>query len=280
MPATDIDSSRGAGQLVFAGAMSHAPGIAALTDLAETKQRENFLAAAGVLRDKLAASRPDVLLMIAPDHFSNFFLDNMPAACITLNGTYTGPIEDWLGLPRSDVPGSPELARKLLEAAFDGGFETAFSQHAELDHGVMVPLTLLAPELDLPIVWIMLNCQAAPLMSLRRCYEFGGVLRRAVDASGMRVGVLATGGLSHTPGTPDAELDPAFDRHFLQLLEAGDVDALLAIPDSRLDEAGFGTWEIRLWLAAFGLACGRRATTLAYEPVPQWETACAVALYE
>jgi aromatic ring-opening dioxygenase catalytic subunit (LigB family) len=280
MPSIDDHSRAGAGQLVFAAAMSHAPGISAFPRAAEEATRERFLHAAGILRDRLAASRADALIVIAPDHFSNFFLNNMPSACVTLNAAYEGPVEDWLGFPRTSVPGAPAFARSLLETAFDGGFELSFSEHAELDHGVMVPLKLLQPDLKLPIVWVMLNCQVAPLMSLRRCYELGRVLRRAVDAASMRVGVLASGGLSHNPGAPESELDPTFDRHFLSLLNAGDLESLFAITNERIDEAGFGTWEIRLWLMALGVAHDRRATTLAYEPVPQWDTACAVAIYE
>ena len=93
--------------------------------------------------------------------------------------------------------------------------------------------------------------------------------------------MVGSGGLSHAPGAPEADrIDEPFDRAFLAMLERGAVDEILAIPPAQLDAAGFGAWEIRLWIAAMGAAHDRRARTLAYEPIQAWETGCAVALFE
>lgn len=269
------------GKLVFAGAISHAPGIAAFEKAANDSQRKNFFAAADVLKDRLAEAKPDVLVVVAPDHFSNFFIDNMPAACVTLNATYTGPVEDWLGIPNISVEGAPDFARAILSGAFDDGIEPAFSENMALEHGVVVALKLVTPDYGTPIVWIMQNCQVPPLLSLRRCYAFGRSIRNAIERSDLRVGVLGTGGLSHSPGAAEADrLDPEFDRHFLSLLDRNAVDDILAIPNSRIDEAGFGTWEIRQWITALGVAHDRKPRSLAYEAVLEWDTGCAAALYE
>ncbi|MGV3653706.1 MAG: hypothetical protein ACO1N5_05765 [Noviherbaspirillum sp.] len=269
------------GNLVFAGAMSHAPGIAAFTGAAEEGQRQRFLSAAEALRGRLAEARPDVLVVIAPDHFSNFFIDNMPAACITLNETYPGPVEDWLGIPKTRIPGAPALARAILRHAYASDIEPAFSEDVELDHAVMLPLKLLTPDFDIPIVWIMQNCQVPPLMSLKRSYALGKAIRKAIDESGLRVGVVGTGGLSHSPGAAEAQqLHPEFDRHFLSLLDRNAVEELLSLPNDRIDAAGFGTWEIRLWITALGAAHDRKPRTLAYEAIHAWDTGCAIAVYE
>ncbi len=269
------------GQLTFAGAMSHAPGIAAFAEAAPQPARERFFAATEVLRTQFKRSHSDLLLVIAPDHFSNFFVDNMPAACVSMNEFYPGPIEDWLGMPKMRLQGHPAFARSVLDTAFGRGFEPAFSEQLELDHGVMIALKHLTPEFDVPIVWVMQNCQVPPLMSLRRCYDFGKVLRQAIDASDLRVGVLGTGGLSHTPGGAEADqLDPEFDEYFLDLLEQGDPQAICAIPSERIDEAGFGAWEIRQWITTLGVAHDRKPRKLAYEAVVEWDTGCGVAIYE
>lgn len=269
------------GSLVFAGAISHAPGIAAFKGAADSAQSASFFKAAGTLRERVEQSRPDALIVIAPDHFSNFFVDNMPAACITLNETYEGPVEDWLNIPKLTIPGNPVLGQALLQKAFENEIEPAFSRQVSLEHGVIVALQLITPNFDVPIVWVMQNCQVPPLLSLRRCYAFGRAIRQAIDASNLRVGVLGTGGLSHSPGAAEAdELDPEFDRHFLSLLDRNAVDELLDMPNGRIDQAGFGTWEIRQWITALGAAHDRRPRSLAYEAIMGWDTGCGAAIYE
>jgi aromatic ring-opening dioxygenase catalytic subunit (LigB family) len=269
------------GELVFAGALSHAPGIAAFRDAPAPEVRERFFAAADRLRAAVSAARPDALVVIAPDHFSNFFIDNMPAACVATNEVYHGPVEDWLHMPPTTIPGAPALARSILAAAYAADIEPAIGHANKLDHGVMVALKLVTPDFDVPIVWVMQNCQVPPLMSLRRCYALGGAIRRAIDASGLRVAVIGTGGLSHAPGSAEADtLDPDFDREFLALLDRNAIDEILAIPDTRLDAAGFGSWEVRLWATALGAAHDRKPRSLAYEPVLEWDTGCAVAIFE
>ncbi len=268
-------------QLIFAGALSHAPGIAAFTGAADEAQRQRFLDATAAMREAIARAKPDVLVMIAPDHFSNFFIDNMPAACVTMNESYQGPVEDWLGIPKTRIRGAPELARAILRKAYDSDLEPASSEDVQFDHAVMLPLKLLTPAFDVPVVWIMQNCQVPPLMSLKRCHAFGKAIRAAIEESGLRVAVIGTGGLSHSPGAPEAQtLDPEFDRWFLSLLDRNAVDELLAIPKERMDAAGFGTWEIRQWITALGVAHDRKPRTLVYEAIHAWDTGCAAAIYE
>ncbi|MDX3904654.1 MAG: hypothetical protein QHC78_03065 [Pigmentiphaga sp.] len=267
--------------LHFAGAMSHAPGIAAFRDAASPAQRQAFFGGTDALREAAGKARLDALVVIAPDHFSNFFIDNMPACCVSMNESYMGPVENWLGMDKYQIKGDAELARLIMHHAYAAGIEPASSAKTDLEHSVIVPLSLITPKFDVPVVWVMMNCQVPPLMSLRRCYELGKAIRAAIEASGKRVGVLGSGGLSHAPGAPEADtLDPDFDRYFLDLLDRNAVDKILAIPPERLDAAGFGSWEIRLWVAALGAAHDRRPRTLAYEPIVEWDTGCAVAIYE
>ncbi len=269
------------GDIVFAGAMSHAPYISAFPDAPPAPQRERFFAATSLLRRQLSDARPDVLIVIAPDHFSNFFIDRMPAFFIGLDASHSGPMEKWLGIQPATVPGSSDYARDLLETAFEHKLEPAFGEGLVLEHGVMIPLSLLTPNYDVPIIWIMQNCQVPPLPSLRRCYEFGGVIRSVIDRRDERVAILGTGGLSHSPGAPEADqIDEEFDRHFISLVEAGDMEGILNISSARLDDAGFGAWEIRQWVTALGAVPGRRGRTLAYEAVREWDTGCAVATFE
>ena len=269
------------GSLVFAGAMSHAPGIAAFRHAASEEQARPFFQACDYMRERLAEAKPDAIVVVAPDHFSNFFIDIMPACGVALNDSYTGPVEKWLGMESVTIPGAPDLARAILEHAYRNDVEPALVEDVQLEHGVIIPLSLLTPGFDVPVVWVMQNCQVPPLMSLQRCYALGKSIRQAIDASGLRVAVIGSGGLSHSPGAPEAEtLCPEFDRRFLHLLEQEDRGELLALPNAVMDQAGFGSWEIRLWITALGAAHDRKPRTLAYEAIVPWDTGCGVAIYE
>ena len=268
------------GDIVFAAALSHAPGIAAFPEAPAREKRERFFAAAAEARRRLESARPEVLVVIAPDHFTNFFVDNMPPFCIGLNEKYVGPAEEWLKLEPRTVPGASQVASDILSTSFEQGVDLAFARALKLEHGVMVPLTLLTPRMDVPIVWIMLNCQVPPLPPLQRCWQLGHVLRTVLDRRPERFGIIGSGGLSHHPGAPEmGEIDEEFDQEFLRRMEAPDKTALLSMPSERIDRAGFGAWEIRQWLTVVGAVPERRGHTLMYEAIREWDTGCAITLF-
>ncbi|RPI60024.1 MAG: extradiol ring-cleavage dioxygenase, partial [Lysobacterales bacterium] len=80
--------------LVFAAACSHAPGITGRAARADKALREAFYANLDELRVRLEATKPDALIVVAAEHFANFFMNNMPAYCMGMADFYEGPIED------------------------------------------------------------------------------------------------------------------------------------------------------------------------------------------
>ena len=95
--------------LVFAGVCSHAPGITGRAAQADPAVRGAFYGAYDRMREAIEATRPDALVVIAAEHFANFFMNNMPAFAIGMADSYEGPIEDpaWLAIPRVRIPGTP-----------------------------------------------------------------------------------------------------------------------------------------------------------------------------
>src|SRR5438874_11591548 len=93
--------------LVFAGICSHAPGITGRASMADPALREPFYAAYRRLGERLVAARPDALVVVAAEHFANFFMNNMPSFAIGMADCYSGPIEypGWLGIPSTSAPG-------------------------------------------------------------------------------------------------------------------------------------------------------------------------------
>ena len=80
--------------LVFAGVCSHAPGITGRAQRADPAVRDAFYAKLDEMRRQIEATRPDALIVVAAEHFANFFMNNMPAYCIGMGESYEGPIED------------------------------------------------------------------------------------------------------------------------------------------------------------------------------------------
>src|SRR5438552_6381213 len=145
--------------LVFAGICSHAPGITARAELADPAARAAFYAAFRGLGEELAAARPDALIVVAAEHFANFFMNNMPAFAMGMADHYEGPIEDpqWLRIERRRVPGNAELSRRLIANVMQS-VDVAYAEEWKLDHGIAVPLHFLTPRYDLPIAPANINC--------------------------------------------------------------------------------------------------------------------------
>jgi hypothetical protein len=79
--------------LVFAGVCSHAPGITCRAEMADPSVREPLYAAFRRMGEQLRQARPDALIIVAAEHFANFFMNNMPGFAIGMADRYEGPIE-------------------------------------------------------------------------------------------------------------------------------------------------------------------------------------------
>ncbi len=266
--------------LVFAGVCSHAPGITGRAERADAALRDRFYAQFRRLGAEMRAERPDALIVIAAEHFANFFMDNMPAYCMGMAEHYEGPIEDpaWLGIQPKRYPGAAALSRRLIERMM-AAVDLAYAEEWKFDHGIMVPLHFLLPDGEVPIIPVNINCQGPPLTPLSRAYDFGRALRRACDAVPERIAIVGTGGISHWPATPDSgKINEAWDREFLNRWLANDRKLLTTYSDDETwREAGQGGFEIRTFIAAAGAAEGATGELYYYAPIPIFAVGCTVA---
>lgn len=262
-------------EIVGIWAASHTPVMLNFPDAIPAAQRDTIFGAFAALGRSIEAAAPEVLVTISDDHLHNFFLNNLPAFCIGATNAYPTPVEHWLKADKQVLPGDSALGAYLLGEALQAGFDPAFSMDLTLDHGVLTPLLLAQVRLDVPIVPVLVNCVQPPLPTMHRALQWGRFLGEALRqyTGCQRVGILATGGISHDVATPRMGLlNEAFDREFLRLLGSGDDAALLRYATDHVHEAGNGCEEIRTWLMAHGAAAGARFETLLYQGEPDWYT--------
>ncbi len=268
--------------LVFSGVCSHAPGITGREERAPKDLHDGFYGALHDMRVALADAKPDALIVIAAEHFANFFMNNMPAYAIGMGESYRGPIEDpaWLKIPARTVRGNPDLSRRLIVEMMNS-VDVAYAEEWQFDHGIMVPLHFLDPLNELTIIPANINCQGPPLTPLKRAWAFGEAMRRAADAVPERIAIVGTGGISHWPATPDSgRINEQWDRDFLAKWIANDREAMLAYTDvETYADAGQGGFEIRTFIAA-AAAAGGKGRLHYYAPIPIWAVGCTVATME
>ena len=269
--------------LVYAGVLSHAPGITGRAHLVgNVAERNRLYAALARQREEIRATGAQVLVVVAAEHFANFFMNNMPAFCIGIGETHVGPIEDpgWLKIARTNIPGAPALARRMAADVMQT-VDVAYAEEWQCDHGIMVPLHFLTPEYDLPVIPANINCQGPPLTPLARAWAFGEALRRACDAAEEKIALVGTGGISHWPATPDSgKINEAWDRAFLERLMRQDKAALLSYSDEdTYAEAGQGGFEIRTFIAAAAAAGGLGEVQFYTAELPIFAVGCTVGRF-
>ncbi len=182
--------------------------------------------------------------MLSNEHYTNFFLENFPQYCIGLGEKNWGPTEEWLPIDKVWIPGHAGLANHIAQYTLNNGFDPAFSHLLELDHGIMTVYYELDNGMKLPLVPIVQNCAVPPLVPVRRAYEFGKALGDAIRSyDGLeRVAVVGAGGLSHWIGNPRVgDINEEFDNWFLGVLESGDLEQVLDMPNERSNSPATAT---------------------------------------
>ena len=104
---------------------------------------------------------------------------------------------------------------------------------------------------------------AAP--SPRRCYQVGELIREVAERSQERIAILATGGLSHFPGSPRiGEIDESFDHGLLDVMRQGKGKSL--VDYSVQDLLAAGDTEFLNWMVVLGAIADAKATYTSYMP--------------
>jgi 4,5-DOPA dioxygenase extradiol len=170
-----------------------------------------------------ALPRPESILVISA---------HWQSAPLTLGAVNPSPlVYDFYGFPeryyriRYDSPAAPELAARV-RAMMPAG-EPVSQRERGLDHGAFIPLLMMYPAADIPILQMSM-----PDLSPQHLFEIG---RRLAPLRDEGVLIMGSGFLTHglpfvhdyfdgRPGAPEWSAD--FDLWAAETLEHGDLDAL------------------------------------------------------
>lgn len=232
---------------------------------------------------QLQGAHLDLLIVIGDDQHELFHAENMPSLLV-----YSGQhirnetaaargipahLPDWMKAAISsycedavarDYPAHQPMALKVIETLVERDFDVSVSERLPAGkgegHAFGFVHRRLMGERPIPMVPVCLNTYYPPnQVPPRRCYEIGQAIRAAVEAfpENLRVGVLASGGLSHFV------VNEPLDLGILQSIKAKDAAALQRTPANQLNS---GSSEIRNWICAAGALEGLDLQWSEYHP--------------
>jgi 2,3-dihydroxyphenylpropionate 1,2-dioxygenase len=245
---------------VIGGAMlPHAPQFFTMPETEDRDTVERVRATAAEIGARLKTLAPDLWIIFSNDHAEQFFHQAAPPFTIHVGeaaeGKFAGRNFRW------QVPS--EIALELVRQMYRQGFDPAFTSIAKIDYAMGIPLTHLGVE-D-PVLPIYVNAYLPPQPTMERCYIFGQAVARIVTAMGLRTAVVASGGMSHFPGTERyAHPELAWDKAVMAQLGTGNLKSLIGWDEAALDQAG--NVELRCWAAAAGALGERKPDIAALEP--------------
>lgn len=220
----------------------------------------------------------DTLIVVGDDQKELYDDDNMPAVLLYRGQTIRNvplaqhPGPDWAraasaryfekDAPRDypvDAPLAEHLISHLMED-FDLSCANTLADGYGEGHAFGFVHNRLLAGTVIPVVPVFLNTYYPPNQPTPgRCYKLGQAIRAAVASfpGDARVGVLASGGLSHFT------VDPDLDGRVIEALRAKDAQALAALPREQLNS---GSSEIRNWICMAGAVEHLALRHIAYIP--------------
>lgn len=125
------------------------------------------------------------------------------------------------------APGMPELTHRVLELLAEADLPARMNTQRPFDHGVWVPLSLMYPHADIPIVQVSLPSRMGPALQTR----VGQALNRLREESVLLIG---SGSITHNLRELDWQAGPesitpwalAFRDWMVDKLAADDLEAL------------------------------------------------------
>lgn len=144
-------------------------------------------------------------------------------------------IHDFYGFPpelyqiKYAAPGSPELAMEVADLLKSAGVACEVDPNRGLDHGAWVPLRLMFPKADIPVIQLSIQQDLDPEYHISLGEAIREVRKRGVL-------VVGSGGAVHPLGNPEASLGPGaptdewareFNNWLMDSVTRGDRESLI-----------------------------------------------------
>lgn len=209
--------------------------------------------------EEIRGENPETIIIISPHSvcYADYFHISPGTSATGDFGAFRAPHVEF------SVRYDDELANRIGAVAEKAGVHAGNlgERNAGLDHGVMVPLYFLqSPQI------IRVGLSGLPLIDH---YRFGMIVRKAADALGRNVVVVASGDMSHKLKADGpygfAKEGPAHDAFVKECIERSDFRSLMAVDPAlceRAAECGFRSLVI---LAGFMDGLRTQGRVLSYE---------------
>ncbi|VXB81525.1 Putative cytoplasmic protein [Pseudomonas sp. 8BK] len=127
------------------------------------------------------------------------------------------------------APGEPQLAAEIASLLTQAGLPTQLAPERPFDHGAWVPLTLMYPQADIPVVQVSLPSQQGP--ALQR--QVGLAL---VSLRTQGVLLIGSGSITHNLGELDWQAGPEQIKPWAQAFRDWVVNTLTEPNNAALDD--------------------------------------------
>ena len=246
--------------VVGAAIVPHAPQFLTLPETEDRAQVARVNAAMRQIGDAFRARDPDLLIVI-----SNAHCDDFVTSCVPAFALHCGVRAEGSGGHGGAWPIDGRAGYALVRELLDLGFDPAFTLDAGLGTAFTIPLEFCGYARETPFLPVFVNAYVPPQPSPERCFAFGRALALAIERTGRRAVVLASGGLSHYPGTPlYPHPDLVTDEVIFARLKAGNLRYLLSLDAAALDHSG--NVECRSLQILAGMIGDRKPQSALFEP--------------
>ena len=204
--------------IVAAFMVPHPPMIVPEVGRGSEKQVEKTIKAYERVADEIAALKPETIIISSPHSimYSDYFHISPGSGAVGSFAEFGAP------QVKFDVSYDEELVKKICgmadAACFPAG--TLGEKNPSLDHGTMVPLWFILKKYkDFKLVRTGLSGY-----DLLKHYEYGTMIKDAVESLGRRVVYVASGDLSHKLQSYGpygfAEEGPVYDKRIMEVCSA------------------------------------------------------------
>ena len=195
------------GEIVAAVGTCHTPYMFTRPPDENPQQLDQAGAAMQELGKVLDETKPDVILFLGSRSRRDVFGHLHPDVRIIAGSR---AIAKFAGREHN-LPIHREMAEDILnKLVVEHNFDMAYSEDAELGHAFAVPFEYVIGKRDIPVIPFFTNVYVPPLPTPQRCAALGKAIAEIIKGRKERVAIIASGGMSHFPGTTKY-LHPEFD---------------------------------------------------------------------